>query len=142
MARYVLNNDQPGCLAFQHNNDGEDAVTRCVLPPSPPLSPSAMPWKNKLHNAFEQQQQQSADCTIHLINLDLVKVPMKKKKPVLQRSATVPESSSDHLLWDKAHAQAVVAKEQKKVTIVEQSKSSSPINSEVKLRLAEMLGKQ
>ena len=163
---YDPNNPTPDLntrLAFQHNNDGEDAVIQDLVRESPPLSPSAMPWKNKLQQSFvEDNSAEFVPPTDRLIDLEKMQIPQIRHKrsasmPHLKRGAmdSSEEDSSEeedpmkllqktfklpgHGYFDRQLnlPKTVV----KKVTLFEQAKISAMSDSDVKSKLAEMLGK-
>ena len=148
--------DGPGRLAFRHENDGESAVTDSILPADPPLSPTDMPWKNKLHSSFTDNVESDQNVAHKLIDLDNVVVPAAKPKPKLKPNGAVPGKAikdtrdpakvlSDAFnipTPDYFRPSEELKPKVKKLTLLEQAiKQAAVVDSEHKLRVAEMLGK-
>jgi hypothetical protein len=144
--------DDHGRLAFRHENDGETAVTESLLPMEPPLSPSAMPWKNKLQSSFADDPTNNDDYVPRLLELEKILIPKPKPKPIPKPKAKAKETRdpkkvlSDAFNMPTPHyflpSEALKPKV-KKLTLMEQAikQAAAKTDSDHKLRIAQMLGK-
>ena len=151
--------DDPGRLAFRHENDGESAVTASILPYSPPPSPSEMPWKDNLHTAYSGKEEDGdQNISLRMLDLDKVIIPAAKPKPPepqLTSTSPIPGKAikdtrppakvlSDAFKIPTPHyflPQEQLAPKVKKVTLMEQAIKQAPVVDSHKMRIAELLGK-